>query len=102
MVAFGADVSRQSAPVREAYAEGLRRYLAAFTRAYAAERGGRRAAADLRLEAIAHFATMVGAASLARSVAKADPALSEDILEAALAGLAKPETKRRRSPKTAT
>jgi TetR/AcrR family transcriptional repressor of nem operon len=85
MVAFGADVSRQGPTLREAYANGLRLYLDAFTRAYTSEQRGRRARADLRAEAITHFATMVGAVSLARSIAKADPALSDEILEAALA-----------------
>jgi len=87
MVAFGADVSRQGPTLREVYATGLKRYLDAFVRAYAKERGGRRAKADVRAEAMTHFATMVGAVSLARSIAKADPALSDEILEATLAGL---------------
>jgi len=87
MVAFGADVSRQGPALREVYATGLKRYLDAFVRAYSKERGGRRAKADVRAEAMAHFATMVGAVSLARSIAKADPALSDEILEGTLAGL---------------
>jgi TetR/AcrR family transcriptional repressor of nem operon len=87
MVAFGADVSRQGLALREVYAKGLRLYLDAFVRAYASERGGRPAKVDLRAEAIANFATMVGAVSLARSIAKADSALSDEILEAALANL---------------
>ena len=43
MVAFGNDVSRQGPTLRAVYAKGLKRYLDAFTRAYAAERRGRRA-----------------------------------------------------------
>ncbi|HLH51681.1 MAG TPA: TetR/AcrR family transcriptional regulator [Roseiarcus sp.] len=93
MVAFGADVSRQGLELREVYARGLNRYLDAFVRAYAKERGGRRAEADLRAEAIVHFATMVGAVSLARSVAKADPVLSDEILDATLAKLEGPLSK---------
>ena len=96
MVAFGNDVSRQGPELRDVYAGGLKRYLDAFVRAYASERGGRRAEADLRAEAIAHFATMVGAVSLARSVAKADPVLSDEILDATLANLEGPKVKRRR------
>jgi hypothetical protein len=42
-----------------------------------------------------HFATMVGAVSLARSIAKADPSLSDEILEAALANLETSRTKGR-------
>jgi TetR/AcrR family transcriptional repressor of nem operon len=87
MVAFGNDVSRQGPVLRDVYAKGLKRYLEAFAQAYSAERRGRRAKDDLRAEAIAHFATMVGAVSLARSIAKDDTALSDEILEAALAGL---------------
>ncbi|HLW91011.1 MAG TPA: TetR/AcrR family transcriptional regulator [Roseiarcus sp.] len=84
MVAFGSDVSRQAQPLREQYALGLRRYLEGFVRAFSAERP---TGENARSEAIAHFATMVGAVSLARSVATADPALSDEILEAALANL---------------
>jgi TetR/AcrR family transcriptional regulator, transcriptional repressor for nem operon len=89
MVAFGNDVSRQGPALRDAYAKGLRRYLDAFARAYAAERNGE-VAAELRAEAITHFATMVGAVSLARSIAKDDPALSDEILEATLGRLEAP------------
>jgi TetR/AcrR family transcriptional repressor of nem operon len=94
MVAFGNDVSRQGPALRAVYAKGLKRYLDAFTRAYAAERCGRRAKADLRAEAITHFATMVGAVSLARSIAKDDAALSDEILAAALGRLEAPSGKR--------
>jgi TetR/AcrR family transcriptional repressor of nem operon len=87
MVAFGNDVSRQGPALRAVYAKGLKRYLDAFARAYAGERRGRRAKTDLRAEAIVHFATMVGAVSLARSIAKDDAALSDEILQAALGRL---------------
>jgi TetR/AcrR family transcriptional repressor of nem operon len=78
MVAFASDVSRQSARVREAYAAGLSAYIDAFARAGAGRRGdaGRR-------RAIRRFAEMVGLLTLARSVARADPKLSDEILEAA-------------------
>jgi TetR/AcrR family transcriptional regulator, transcriptional repressor for nem operon len=90
MVSFGADVSRQSEAVRDVYAAGLKRYLDAFSRAYVAERGQGRSEAELRAEAMTHFATMVGAVSLARSVAKSDPQLSDDILESILGRLEPP------------
>ncbi len=96
MVAFGNDVSRQGPDLREAYAQGLKRYLDAFVAAYANEHGGRRSKAEFRAEAVTHFATMVGAVSLARSVAKADPALSDEILEMTLSRLDTPKKKRRR------
>jgi TetR/AcrR family transcriptional repressor of nem operon len=80
MVAFAGDVSRQSVRVRAAYATGLRSYLDAFARAGA---GRRRDAA--RRRAIRQFAELVGALTLARSVARADPELSDEVLDAARA-----------------
>jgi len=73
MVAFAGDVSRQSQGVRDAYAEGLNAYLDAFARASGAERA----------EALRNFSALVGALTLARSVAASDPALSDEILAAA-------------------
>src|SRR5579863_822802 len=64
MVAFAGDVSRQSEAVRAVFARGLAEYLEAFAQAG----GGERA------EAIRTFAGLVGALTLARSVAAADPA----------------------------
>jgi TetR/AcrR family transcriptional repressor of nem operon len=73
MVAFAGDVSRQSEPVRAAYARGLAAYLDAFAEA-----------SDLpRAQAIQVFAGLVGALTLARSVAGDDPTLSDEILAAA-------------------
>jgi TetR/AcrR family transcriptional repressor of nem operon len=72
MVAFAGDVSRQSEGVRDAYAEGLSAYLEAFTAA----------SGKPRAEAIREFATLVGALTLARSVAASDAALSDEILAA--------------------
>lgn len=79
MVAFSGEMPRQAAQVREAYALGLREYLAAFTQA-----GAGKAA---RQEALARFAALAGALILARSVARADRKLSDEILEAANANL---------------
>lgn len=73
MVAFAGDVSRQSKQVREVYAEGLRAYLEAFTRASGD--------ADRRT-ALRAFSELVGALTLARSVANIDPDLSDEILDA--------------------
>jgi TetR/AcrR family transcriptional regulator, transcriptional repressor for nem operon len=83
MVALGTDVSRQHGPVLQAYADGLRRYLDAFTRALGGAEPPRRA----RGQAIATLAVLVGALSLARSVAAADPRLSNEILTTAFARL---------------
>jgi TetR/AcrR family transcriptional repressor of nem operon len=88
MVALGVDVSRQHGPVTHAYAAGLRRYLDAFTRALGGGRPSRRKAA--REQSIATLAMLAGALSLARSVAEADPELSNEVLAAAFARL--PET----------
>jgi TetR/AcrR family transcriptional repressor of nem operon len=85
MVAFAGDVSRQSPAIREEYASGLHRYLDAFERAAAGRKSGRRK--DARRQAIAQLAALAGALTLARSVAEADPALSDEILEAAVAAL---------------
>ena len=76
MVAFAGDVSRQSEAVRAAYAEGLADYLKAF-----AEASG-----EARAEALRRFSMLVGALTLARSVARDDPALSQEILAAAREG----------------
>jgi TetR/AcrR family transcriptional repressor of nem operon len=90
MIAFGGDVSRQSAAVREEYAAGFRRYLSAFERASAGDGLEGEAKKEARLNAIAQFALLAGARTLARSVAETDPALSDEILEAAVAGLGAP------------
>lgn len=74
MAAFAADMSRQSGPARASYARGLRAYLEAFERAGGGDRG----------EAMRAFFGLVGALTLARSVAAEDPELSTEILEAAI------------------
>jgi TetR/AcrR family transcriptional repressor of nem operon len=89
MVALGTDVSRQPGPVRRVYAAGLRRYLDAFARALGGRGTARRKAK--RQEAIATLAMLAGALSLARSVAEADPELSDEILAAAAARLPESE-----------
>lgn len=74
MVAFAADVARQSDEVKQAFAPSLRAYAERF--AVAAGMPGDREAA------LARLATLVGALVLARSVAEADPALSDEFLQA--------------------
>ena len=86
MVAFAGDVSRQSPAVRGEYAAGLHKYLDAFERAAARQKSARRPE-NARRHAIAQLAALAGALTLARSVADADPALSDEILEAAVAAL---------------
>jgi TetR/AcrR family transcriptional regulator, transcriptional repressor for nem operon len=87
MVAFAGDVSRQSEPLREEYAAGLRRYLDAFARAVGCEIDEGTVGPGARQRAIAQFASLTGALTLARSVAEADPELSDEILEAAVAAI---------------
>jgi TetR/AcrR family transcriptional repressor of nem operon len=70
MVAFAGDMSRQNEAVREAYASGLGAYLDAFAKASGKPRD----------EAMRIFASLVGALTLARSVAKTDAELSDEIL----------------------
>jgi TetR/AcrR family transcriptional regulator, transcriptional repressor for nem operon len=85
MVALGTDVSRHHGAVVQAYAVGLRRYLDAFTRALRGAKASRQKAA--REQSIATMAMLAGALSLARSVAEADPELSDEILTSAFARL---------------
>ncbi|MGV2980600.1 TetR/AcrR family transcriptional regulator [Camelimonas sp. ID_303_24] len=84
MVAFGADVSREDAEVRRAYADGLERYLTDLALAFATpdahSDGSVRSA---RAQAIALLATLVGGLSLARSVAGVNPELSDELLATA-------------------
>ena len=81
MVAFATDVSRESAAVQKAFADGLARYVEAFARA------SRACAPDeaSRREALQSMAMLVGALTLARSVAREAPELSDEILQAARA-----------------
>jgi len=70
MVAFAGDMSRQNEAVRGAYAAGLAGYLEAFTKA----------SGKPRHEAMRIFAGLVGALTLARSVAATDAELSDEII----------------------
>jgi TetR/AcrR family transcriptional regulator, transcriptional repressor for nem operon len=73
MVAFATDVSRESAEVQARYTLGMSAYL--DTLATAMESG--------RAAAMALLAELVGALTLARSVAATDRALSDELLAAA-------------------
>ena len=77
MAAFAGEMPRQSGQVMAAYAEGLRVYLDGFAKAQGASRP----------QALARFSMLAGALILARSVAGADAALSDEILAAANASL---------------
>ncbi|MDE2362489.1 MAG: TetR family transcriptional regulator [Hyphomicrobiales bacterium] len=73
MVAFSADVSRESAEIQKRYALGVAAYLDELARAMEAGRP----------QAMALTAELVGALTLARSVAQTDKALSKAVLDAA-------------------
>jgi TetR/AcrR family transcriptional regulator, transcriptional repressor for nem operon len=74
--ALGTDAARGSPSLRGAFAEGLQRLVEILTEALPGFSKPAR-----RRKAVAAMATMVGAVTLARAVD--DPALSEEILEAA-------------------
>ena len=75
MVAFAADVRRESADVQERYGEGLCGYIDRL----AASMGEADATAR-RTAAIDLLSSLVGALTLARSVARTNLALSDEIL----------------------
>ena len=80
IAALGADVIRQDAPVRQAFAGGLRAYLNAFANLMDD---------DADVAPITALSAMVGALLLSRAVAGADDGLSDEILAQVGADLAK-------------
>ena len=83
MVAFAGDVSRQSPSVRRNMRWVCINISTRLSALWLSKTKARRA----RQQAIAQFAALAGALTLARSVADADPVLSDEILEAAVAAL---------------
>jgi TetR/AcrR family transcriptional repressor of nem operon len=81
--ALAADVKRQPRSVRHAFTEGLRGRVEALQKLLAG-----RSAAARREKALATMAGLVGALILSRAVD--DPALSDEILEAAAATFGRP------------
>ncbi|MFO1118313.1 MAG: TetR family transcriptional regulator [Beijerinckiaceae bacterium] len=73
MVAFGADVSRESADIQARYARGLGLYIGAMAQA----------AECSRSDAMKLTSELVGGLTLARSVGANDRALSNEVLRAA-------------------
>ena len=76
MVAFSTDVSRDDEAVQRAFADGVENYIATLTGAMLeneSETG--------RGSAIMLLTNLIGALSLARSVARGDTALSDEILD---------------------
>jgi TetR/AcrR family transcriptional repressor of nem operon len=79
--ALGVDVIRQDAPVRKAFAEGLKTYLTSLARAMPTGSGRQRKPAT-RNDAIALLASLVGAMVMARCVAGVDEEFSLEVLTA--------------------
>lgn len=79
MAAYGTEVPRQEAPLRAAFADGVEGFAAAIE---ARLPGGasKPAKAARRARALAILSAMIGGLTLARATAKADPALSAEIL----------------------
>lgn len=74
--ALGADVSRQSPELQKSYAQGLQGFIDAL------ERHMDEAAPEARRrQAVAVLSAMIGALTMARSVAAGDPELSAEILD---------------------
>ena len=80
IAALGSEAARQGAPVRHAVTEGMRPLIEVLAQVMP----GRSKAAK-RQKALATFASMVGAVTLARDVD--DPALAEEILSAVSASI---------------
>ena len=78
------DVARQDGEVKQAFAQGLRDYIEAFTAALP-ERA--ETAEERRQSAIAAFAALIGGLLMARAVAGADEAFSREILASVGAAL---------------
>ena len=86
LAALGSEAARQGAPVRHALTAGMRPLIDLLARIVPG-----RAQAARRQKALATFASMVGAVTLARDVD--DPALAEEILQAVSAAVAPPRGK---------
>ena len=83
LAALGSEAARQGAPVRHALTAGMRPLIDLLVRIVPG-----RSQAARRQKALATFAGMVGAVTLARDVD--DPALAEEILQAVSASIAPP------------
>ncbi|WP_396331858.1 TetR/AcrR family transcriptional regulator [Burkholderia anthina] len=77
---FAGDAPRLTDAARACYTHGVAAYLDRLERMVATESS---AATDARGDAIAVFSQMVGALVLSRAVAGTDPALADEILDAA-------------------
>jgi TetR/AcrR family transcriptional regulator, transcriptional repressor for nem operon len=81
MAALGADAARHGPQVKTAFADGVRRYLEAFQNVIPGDQG-KVNNPQKRGRAIVTLSTLIGALTLARSVAGVDEKLSKEILAA--------------------
>ena len=87
IAALATDVSRQEKSIREAFSQGLQTYLASFAKVLPQhpkdrdEIGATTCAEARRAGALAAIASLVGGLVLARAVAGADDAFSQEILD---------------------
>jgi len=79
--AFVGEVSHQCPDMQTAYAKGIKAFIDIF-QAHFPSKAGARSKASSREQAIELLSNLVGALTLARAVAKADPALSNELLAA--------------------
>ena len=82
MAALGTDAARHGPPVKDVFADGVKRYLDAFQDVVPIAQG-KAAKPRKRVQTIATLSTLIGALTLARAVAGADEKLSKEILAAA-------------------
>jgi len=81
LAALSSDAGRQKPEVQTCFARGLREVLSLLIGVLGA-RGGRGKSGVARQEAVRTYSEIVGAMVLSRAVAAADPALSQEILDA--------------------
>jgi TetR/AcrR family transcriptional regulator, transcriptional repressor for nem operon len=76
MATLGTDAARHGPELKAGFADGVRRYLDAFTKIIPSAGAGQRA------EAIAVLSTLIGALTLSRACAGADDQLADEVLAA--------------------
>jgi TetR/AcrR family transcriptional repressor of nem operon len=80
MAALGSDVGRQARPVRRVVTDGINAFVGQLMQLVPGKSKAAR-----RRQALADFAAMVGAVTIARAVD--DPALSKDVLDTVASAL---------------
>ena len=78
--AMVSDAARQGEPIQAAFADGIESYLALLAGTFAAGSADAAVRAAARERAVAVLSGIIGALVLSRAVARAQPALSDEIL----------------------